>query len=217
MSMHDDPPGRSGAKPCDQALLREFAAYCRAHDRRMFMRGATSVVASTALVACGNEWGLSERETGPFFSGRRGHVMNMLCDIIIPQTDTPGALAAGVPRLLEGFMSNWAGPASRDAARQSWEEIDKRLSVLAGQDITGAAREGQIAAVARIDAETFGNERVANLPWQIAYREQKVLIARTYYLTEAGATLELRHDDVPGEWHACTPLRPEDRTWAVES
>lgn len=217
MIMYREPHGCSGAMPCEQGLLREFAEYCDAHDRRMFMRGAAAAIASTALAACGNGVGKAEREVGPFFDGRLGQIMTMLCDIIIPQTDTPGALAAGVPRLLEGFMSNWAAPASRAKARRSWGEIDKVLTNLAGRDITTVLPEQQFEAIAQIDAETFGDKRAVKSPWKIAYREQKMLIARTYYLTETGATIELRHEDVPGDWQACIPLGKNDRAWAVDS
>jgi hypothetical protein len=48
-----------------------------------------------------------------------------------------------------------------------------------------------------------------------AYVNLKSLILRAYYLSEIGATVELRYQLVPGSWQPCVPITSFTRAWAV--
>ena len=47
------------------------------------------------------------------------------------------------------------------------------------------------------------------------FRTMKELTVVGYYTSEAGATVELRHEAVPGRYEGCVPLAQIGRTWAV--
>jgi hypothetical protein len=46
------------------------------------------------------------------------------------------------------------------------------------------------------------------------YAALKDLLINLYYLSEPGATVELRYEHVPGVWEASTPITAETRAWA---
>ena len=47
------------------------------------------------------------------------------------------------------------------------------------------------------------------------FRTMKELTLVGYYTSEAGATMELRHEAVPGRYDGCIPFETVGRTWAV--
>lgn len=47
------------------------------------------------------------------------------------------------------------------------------------------------------------------------FRTMKELTVVGYYTSEVGATVELRHEAVPGRWEGCVPFGQIGRTWAV--
>ncbi len=47
------------------------------------------------------------------------------------------------------------------------------------------------------------------------FRTMKELTLVGYYTSKPGATVELRHEAVPGRWEGCIPFSQVGRTWAV--
>ena len=49
-----------------------------------------------------------------------------------------------------------------------------------------------------------------------AYRKFKNLILSLYYISEPGATQELRYEHVPGAWEPNNPVTLDTRAWAID-
>ena len=49
-----------------------------------------------------------------------------------------------------------------------------------------------------------------------AFVKFKGLVLSLYYLSEAGATQELRYEHVPGAWEPSIPVTPDTRGWAID-
>jgi hypothetical protein len=47
------------------------------------------------------------------------------------------------------------------------------------------------------------------------YARFKELVLTLYYLSEPGATQELRYELSPGKWDGWTEMTPDTRAWAV--
>ena len=62
-------------------------------------------------------------------------------------------------------------------------------------------------------AKTPADDPVAALAGH--YIRLKDLVLTTYYLSEPGATRELRYELIPGVWEASMPLGKDRRAWAV--
>lgn len=71
--------------------------------------------------------------------------------------------------------------------------------------------EAEADTVQWIHGESRSRER-AGAPF---FRTMKELTVVGYYTSEVGATVELRHEAVPGRYEGCVPFSQIGRTWAV--
>jgi gluconate 2-dehydrogenase gamma chain len=159
-----------------------------------------------------------------FYTREELALVALLSDAIIPRTDSPGALDAGVPAYLDKMMSVWASPDTKAVHRRSVAGVRTRLTELGGGDIAALPAPAQTQAVAALDKEAYPATQGIVSPLFGAgpapvtpgdqYRLLKRLIAQVYYLSEPGATEELHYELVPGRWLPDAPLAEIGRTWA---
>ena len=120
-------------------------------------------------------------ETQRFFTPQQLAVIDEVAEIIIPRTDTPGARDAGVGLALDSLMANWASAERGSEFRALAEDMDSEADGL-----LALPPERRIEAVRAYDAEAFKKE-------DATYRRFKELVLTLYYLSEPGATQELRY------------------------
>lgn len=151
-------------------------------------------------------------------------LVSTLADTIIPRTDSPGALDAGVPGHLDRMMSAWASERTRVDHRKAVGAVRRRLAELGGSDITALPPAQRQRAIVALDVEAYASTQPAMPLARSAapapatpgesYRLLKRMIAQIYYISEPGATLELHYEPIPGRWLADAPLEEIGRTWA---
>ncbi|WP_165356450.1 gluconate 2-dehydrogenase subunit 3 family protein [Sphingosinicella sp. BN140058] len=172
-------------------------------DRRMLLRSAILLVGGSLTGL--PEMALAqaaEAAEAPFFTPAQTAVLAEYADIMIPRTDTPGAKDAGVPENFDALMRHWASEQRRDDFRALVEEIGGAglLSRPAGAE--------RLAFVRGFDADKLKKG-------DPVYGKFKELVMTLYYLSEAGATKELRYELVPGKWEPATTIGTDTRAWAV--
>lgn len=178
-------------------------------NRRNALQGLLAISASGALAACGNKDvqtsdGNSVDESG-FFSIEEMTLLAAIADTIIPSTDTPGAVAAGVPGTLQELATEWADDNHRTYWREGLSAIDLVLP-----EFTALDAEKREAVLGDYDSKVFGGEIENKF-----YRDMKSTIATAYYMSEPGASEELAYEAVPGEWKGCVPLADYPKAWAT--
>lgn len=148
-----------------------------------------------------------------FYTKAELATVTFLANRIIPRTDTPGALDAGVPAYMDHLYATWASEQTKAQHRADLAAIIGHLDRLTGvQGVEAGNRDKQrVKALEALDAAAFGPE--ANAHWP--YRNVKSLIATVYYLSEPGATQELQYEPVPGRWVPSAPIAEIGRTWAL--
>ena len=146
-----------------------------------------------------------------FYTENEFLLTSRLADLIIPDTQTLGALAVGVPLLMDKLHSDWASAESQTTHREAINHVNQELDKIAGKPFLKLNTELQLQALSRLDELAFS----AEYKRLYTYRSVKELIARFYYLSEVGASQELRYELVPGRWEACIPFEKVGRTWAV--
>ncbi len=159
-----------------------------------------SVGGSSLLSACGGHVTLDTLapDGGARFYGERElALLSRVSDLMLPRTETPGALDVGVPGLLDGLMADWASEETRAAHRESLAALDEALAAQAGGDFLDATDAAAERALAAIDADAFAGRPVEG------YRNLKSLITEAYFSTEGGAVDELGWVPVPGRWEPC--------------
>ena len=136
-----------------------------------------------------------------------------VADTIVPQTDTPGAIAVGVPALFAGLMDNWAAPETRNALAGALDRLGALgggFAALGPVERKHALQAFDTAALAPSDApraNPFGPPPAADP----AYQRLKQLVLTLYYLSQPALTQELAYTHVPGRWQPSLPVTPATR------
>jgi hypothetical protein len=174
-------------------------------DRRSLIRNAVLLVGGSLAAVPGGALAKTVRKAAKkparFFSPGQMAVLGEVADIIIPRTDTPGARDAGVPESFDSLMRNWA-------SAQHQAQFNALIDEFGGAGLMKFPAAQRVDLVRRLDAEKLaaGDE---------TYFRFKALVLTLYYLSEAGATKELRYELIPGKWEAWTDVTPDTRAWAV--
>ena len=170
-------------------------------DRRALIRTAIMLVGGGVAAGSPVQALAQAKKTARFFTPAQYAVMSETVDIIMPRTDTPGAKDAGVPAAMDAMMRNWASK-------------ERQAQFAALMDEIGRRGLSKLPPAARVDLiRTIDSEKLA--AGDQIYGRFKDLVLSLYYLSEAGATKELRYELVPGAWEPWTELKPGQRTWAA--
>lgn len=143
-----------------------------------------------------------------FFSDEQFAIVERVVDLIIPQTDTPGALQAGVHRFIDLMLVEWASPVRQARFVAGLEDIDGRARESGAAGFVAASVDQQTHVLETMDKERFANDGTISF-----FGELKNLVLFAYYTSEVGATVELQHQPVPVDYLPCVPTDEIGRTW----
>ena len=181
--------------------------------RRTAIRNAVVLVGGAISAA---ELGLLESalaatgtESRPrFLNADQLAMVERIADLIIPETDTPGAVSAGVHRFIDVMLAEWASPDTQRQFVAGFASIDRRAADLGTQSFLGSSTERQVEVVEHLDREAFAADARDTF-----FRRLKKLVLFAYFSSESGATQTLRFDRIPGDYEPCLSLEDDDRAW----
>jgi hypothetical protein len=125
-----------------------------------------------------------------------------LADAIIPDTDTPGARAAGVHVFIDLLLAECVPADERKAFVDGLAALDASCRQAHGASLEAVTAAQRTALLQR--AETEKNPFVQTL---------KSLTVLGYGSSRIGASQALAWDAVPGRYRGCVDLAPGQRTW----
>lgn len=177
-------------------------------NRRTLLAGAVFLLGgAAALTRFSQKSGSQGAADAPALNGEQIALLEQVSDTMIPPTDTPGAIAAGVPVFIRNMLTEWGSAATRTDIANVLEAIEQQAWSRFGMAFLEMTPERRLVVLREFDAA-----RVA--AHDGAYRKFKWLVLIGYYHSEIGATRELRFELVPGAWRACLPLSEVGRTSA---
>ena len=135
----------------------------------------------------------------------------VLAELIIPATDTPGALAAGAHHTISHLLNVCETPARQQQFLAGLARIDAVAIEQGGKPFVKLAPAKQVALLRALDqaASPFnGTDKQF-------FTQLKRYTLFAYYTSEAGATRELAYLPVPGGYKGNVPVRKTTRTWAL--
>jgi gluconate 2-dehydrogenase gamma chain len=149
-------------------------------------------------------------------------IVSTMAEIMIPRTDTPGAVDVGVPGFIDLMLKDvytqkdrdryLAGLAEFDAAAQS-EHREKFVALESAQQVA-LVRKFHDAAVVE-ERRLYRAHARLQRPFILMTKELTLL---GFFTSQAGATQVLQYVAVPGSYHACVPVEQagNGKTWAVQ-
>jgi len=163
-------------------------------------------------------------------SASQARVLDVVAELIVPATDTPGAREAGVPQFVDRAVADFCTPADAQAIRSGLDRIDADARAAHGAAFTAIGPAQQTALLARYDAEKaappapvgrgdtetgLSNRTPGPPPSPPFFRLLRDLVTVGYFTSEVGATKALRYDPIPGDYKGCIPLSQIGRAWAT--
>ncbi|MEL6688418.1 MAG: gluconate 2-dehydrogenase subunit 3 family protein [Pseudomonadota bacterium] len=186
-------------------------------SRRETIASLLAISTSGALAACSANETRSQADPDldfatptTFFTEAEMVFFSAVANTIIPDTETAGAVGAGVPETIQDLASVWGDNNYRRYWRVGLRELNKALKASSGESFLDIDRASQQKALVDYDAKVFDGSVQNGF-----YRDLKSTVIDAYYKSEIGASQELAYEPVPGEWIGCVPLSDFPKTWAT--
>ena len=182
------------------------------------MLGGVALVGQSAMLAgCAKEPPVEQdaATSNSLFSDADIELLDEIADTILPETDTPGAKAAGVGPFIAVMVVDTYFEADQQIFRDGLDSLQAQCQQSYGAsflDITAAQR---LELVEGLDAEqhqhmgTLGPGAPAHY-----FRMMKELTLLGYFTSEIGYTQAMRYAETPGSYDPCAPHSPGDKIWA---
>jgi hypothetical protein len=129
----------------------------------------------------------------------RWAMTDRLCDLVIPDTDTPGASKAGVAAFVLLAMDHGLRPLDAPL----YAQVKDALDAAAGGNFMSQPRARQFVLLSELDRRSYASTppppgAPAARNTEAAWQAFKTGIIAGYYTSEIGASKELVWDPVPG-------------------
>lgn len=162
--------------------------------------GALSAPAALAILQ-----GCSARDTAAtdwqprFFQGDEAKVIGAIADIIIPHTDTSGALDANVPAFIDSMMADVYAPDAQQRFRQGCAAFAAPAGGKRFFDLDRAAQTNTVKQA--LEAAVAADQQPR--PFIMVARELTLL---GFYTSKVGITENMEYQPVPTAYHGCVPI-----------
>jgi hypothetical protein len=135
----------------------------------------------------------------PVFNAAQRKLVAALSERVLPTTDTPGAIAAGVPAFIEQLLGEWALPADAVPVIAGLNAIDARSRVDFGKAAVDVTPQQQDALLTL----AMNKQLVGAEPFFEIFRQ---MVVTGYYTSEVGIEAEREYIPVPGEYDGSYPV-----------
>jgi hypothetical protein len=152
-------------------------------------------------------------------------MIETLAELIIPETDTPGAMAAGVPSFIHQIVVDWYTESERAIFLEGLADLEATAQRHWAQPFIGLSttQHGQLLAELEAPTEGSGSGQFmagaflpagasGDLPFYVKLKELTVL---GYYTSELAAQSELVYLPVPGVYDGDFRFSEIGRQWTL--
>ncbi len=171
---------------------------------RMNRREAIRRAALLAGVALAPAWlEFAARAQTPaaraYLTPAQGAVLSAAAERILPRTETPGAIDAGVPAFIDRFYGEFMSQSDRQLLTAALDEIEKAAGTAHGASFASLTPAQQDGVLRSIAAAQQGND-----PSSFALLRSVTVLG--YFTSEPVGKNVLHYDPVPGGYDGCVPI-----------
>ncbi len=172
-------------------------------DRRAFVQLATTFGLSLTVP------GLAAKSpaTTPL-TADEWTLIGEVSELIIPTTDSGGALAAGVPAFVRMMLSDWFSEAERENFISGMHEFSAGASRKYGKNFGELTASHKDQYFGELLAAAEGGESAPRAPFVVLMKRLTIF---GYYTSELGATTELRQQMAAARYEPAAVVKPGDR------
>jgi len=145
--------------------------------------------------------------SSPVFTAQQRALMTALSERVMPTTDTPGAIAAGVPAFIEKLLADWAAPEDRKPIVAGLDAIEARSR----SDYKVAADKATQAQQDALLTLAMENKLPGGADFFDKFRQ---LVLTGYFTSEVGITQEREYLPVPGHYDGAFPYSKVNKVYS---
>ena len=149
------------------------------------------------------------------------NIIAAIAEVIIPRTETPGAIDAGVPRFIELMAQDWMNAQEREIFEAGLADMQTRIPKTFGSSFDKLKPTQQLEILEQLESDASESSwyEFANVQRQFISDapficQMKELTIWGFFTSEVGATQVLRYEPMPMLFDGDIPLGPDDSTWA---
>ncbi|AQT60635.1 gluconate 2-dehydrogenase subunit 3 family protein [Cellvibrio sp. PSBB023] len=194
------PSGSDGVSR--RAALKQLALACG------LALSASSLSALAASFSAPTDFSRSKKT---LLTAKQLELVRALGDIIIPATDTPGAVAAGVHDFINHYTAYCASSAEQQQLLATLARIESAAHDEFKTAFTALTNAQQLQLLNAMEQAQNGFSQADRK----GLKQLKALVVFGYYTSEPGATQELAYLAIPGGYKGNFKLKEIGRAWAL--
>lgn len=174
--------------------------------------GALSLSTVSAVMGgCTAENGAYSPQT---LSAKQDEMVTVISELIIPETDTPGARAAGVNRFIDKMLTGWNTEEEKKRFLSGLDSVDETSDEMHGSPFLELTEEQQVEVLEQKEQEANEENPMPDTDGEPFFAMMKEYTLVGYYTSEIGATEELIWNHVAGRYDGCYPYSEVGRAWS---
>lgn len=165
----------------------------------LFGGAAFSTITLSQLSSCQSAASQALSWKPSFLSVDQAKVLSTVADILIPETDTPGALAAGVPELIDQYILNNTDEEGQKEVQGAFKGFLDSCQSALGKAFGDCTPEEQLSFLQGMEKQESESDGPAILG------EMKGMIYRSFFTSKEGMEI-LGYEPIPGDYQGCVPI-----------
>ncbi|MCX2479507.1 gluconate 2-dehydrogenase subunit 3 family protein [Pedobacter sp. MC2016-15] len=190
-------------------------------DRRGYLKTVVSFgVISVTSFSLFKWFDLNKRvDPGKIWDKRA--IIAEIAELIIPETNTPGARSAGVDHYIIDVLINCNPVRQQHKFYEGLEDLEDYALSKYDKEFMFCSLEQKHAVLQHFADHAAYSNRILNkinnkFLGQSFFSKIKSLTVEGYCLSRVGATKALAYDYIPGSFEACVPLQLHQKSWATK-
>jgi glucoside 3-dehydrogenase (cytochrome c) hitch-hiker subunit len=157
------------------------------------------------------------------FSEEQRFIVAEMAEQIMPETDTPGAKQAGVPKFIELMVTEWLNDEERKIFMKGLEALPSIAENRYGKGLKSLNEQQVLEILEALEEDASGDPwfSLANLSGAFGdeYKspficQLKELTIYGFFTSEVGSKKVLRYNPMPMKFEGDIPLVPNESAWA---
>ena len=202
----------------DVPTPRQVMTRRQAIARVTTLLGGAALVGGAGLLQAAVGAQAREYQGNGLFSREEVAWLDEVAETLLPETDTPGAKAAGVGAFMAVMVNDVYAPDDQKVFRDGMRNLEDACRAEYGTGFREAAATERLALLERLDREqhAYMQTRAGDAPAHY-FRMMKELALLGYFTSEVGYTQALRYVETPGRFDPCAPYAPGEKAWATHN
>ncbi len=177
------------------------------------MLGGIALVGQTALLALPTRSAAQTKNA--LFNSEEAELLDEIAETILPETETPGAKAAGVGPFMALMVSDAYYPDDQEVFKNGLATLDASSRESFGRSFVSATAEQRTSLLQALDVEQFEymQTKQSDAPAHF-FRMMKELALLGYFTSEVGYTKAMRYIETPGRYDPCVDYGEGEKAWA---